>query len=227
MKKFQVLRKNREISDLTGEKLTLLQVRRLTDLKINGQLKNEPATEIRDGENIFINTLEDRLVHTESRVKELELENDNFLKEIRDFCDNLSVAEKQNNEYKSQLADLDGRNIKLRQENKHFEKKIEILHRKLKKCEKEKIQMSSRQHDAEYKLTQYQEEEEFFKHSFRSPAGSECCECGDSSRMLRLKLQSTEAKLSMIEGNKGYLEAKVKSLENKVHFYSSFFKNKC
>ncbi|XP_065652061.1 girdin isoform X2 [Hydra vulgaris] len=211
-----VLRKNREISDLTGEKFTLLQVRRLTDIKMNDQLKNEPATDMRVGENIFINTLEERLVHTESRVKELELENDNFLKEIRDFCENLNVAEKQNNEYKTQLADLDGRNMKLRQENKHFEKKIEILHRKLKKCEKEKIRMSSRQQDAEYKLTQYQEEEEYFKHTFRSAPGGDCCECGDSSRMLRLKLQSTEAKLSMIEGNKGYLEAKVKSLEKKI-----------
>lgn len=205
----------KEIADLTGENKTLEQVRRLTDLKLKE--KTESTSEVQNGENIFIHTLEDRLKYTESRVKELELENDNFSRQFREMYDNLIATEKQADIYKEQLKDAEAKTSRLRQENKHSEKKIEMLHRKLLKSEKEKKRAVTRQTSAELKLNRYEEEE--LRSTILNMSQTDAADDNEEdkgSRMLKLKLQSTEAKLSMIEGNKGYLEAKLMNLERKL-----------
>lgn len=211
----QVTKCCKEIADLTGENKTLEQVRRLTDLKLKE--KTESTSEVQNGENIFIHTLEDRLKYTESRVKELELENDNFSRQFREMYDNLIATEKQADIYKEQLKDAEAKTSRLRQENKHSEKKIEMLHRKLLKSEKEKKRAVTRQTSAELKLNRYEEEE--LRSTILNMSQTDAADDNEEdkgSRMLKLKLQSTEAKLSMIEGNKGYLEAKLMNLERKV-----------
>ena len=179
------------------------------------------TTEVATNEQFFINTLEDRLKHRESRLKELELENDNYLKEIKELYDNLLDVEKQREECKEQIKENEIRISKMRQEGKHNEKKIELLHRKLQKSEKEKRRALNRQNNAETKLSQFQQEQEsVIAATSRLDANSDQVAYDSSddsdSRILKLKLQSTEARLSMIEVNKGYLETKVITLERKV-----------
>ena len=77
------------------------------------------TTEVATNEQFFINTLEDRLKHRESRLKELELENDNYLKEIKGVYDNLLDVERQREECKEQIKENELRLSKLRKENKN------------------------------------------------------------------------------------------------------------
>ena len=181
--------------------------------------------EVATNEQFFINTLEDRLKHRESRLKELELENDNYLKEIKGVYDNLLDVERQREECKEQIKENELRLSKLRKENKNAEKKIELLHRKLQKSEKEKRRAVNKQTQAEMKLSQYHQEQESAAMALNAARVAENApdqqvtydSSDDSdSRILKLKLQSTEARLSMIEVNKGYLESKVVNLERKV-----------
>ena len=205
---------------MTGENKTLEQVKRLTDLKLKDMSSIAQTTEVATNEQFFINTLEDRLKHRESRLKELELENDTCLREIKDLYDSLMEAERQREECKEMIKDNELRISKLRQEGKHNDKKIELLHRKLQKSEKEKRRALNRQNNAEAKLSQYQQEQEsVIAATSRFDANDQTAydSSDDSdSRILKLKLQSTEARLSMIEVNKGYLESKVITLERKV-----------
>ena len=85
---------NKEIADLTGEKKTLEQVRKLTDLQLKdmqGETGDRVKNEVENGKNIFIHTLEERLKHSESRAKEIQLENDTLLKVGRRFVDPIWV----------------------------------------------------------------------------------------------------------------------------------------
>lgn len=173
------------------------------------------SSEVANGEQLFIHTLEDRLKHRESRLKELELENDNFLKEIKELYDSLLVVEKQSEEYKEEIKEQESKMNKMRQDTKHNEKKIELLHRKLQKSEKEKRRALNKQNNAEMKLSQYQEQLCLRNEAENIPTNYDSGDDSDS-RILKLKLQSTEARLSMIEVNKGYLESKVLTLERKV-----------
>jgi len=157
----QVLNCNKQIADLTGENKTLEQVKRLTDLKLKDMSSiASTTTEVATNEQFFINTLEDRLKHRESRLKELELENDNYLREIKELYDNLLDVEQQREECKEQVKDGEIKISKIRQEGKHNEKKVELLHRKLQKSEKEKRRAVNRQNHAELKLAQFQQEQE-------------------------------------------------------------------
>lgn len=180
------------------------------------------TTEVATNEQFFINTLEDRLKHRESRLKELELENDNYLKEIKELYVEKLDVEKQREECKEQIKDNELRLSKMRQENKHNEKKVELLHRKLQKSEKEKRRAVNKQNQAEMKLSQFQQEQETARTECANAAELANYDSGDDNdaRILRLKLQSTEARLSMIEVNKGYLESKVISLERKVFLFN-------
>ncbi|XP_066929720.1 myosin heavy chain, cardiac muscle isoform-like isoform X1 [Clytia hemisphaerica] len=231
----EVIHCNKQIADLTGENKTLEQVKRLTDLKLKDMSSiaqqsgnggtNSGTTEVATNEQFFINTLEDRLKHRESRLKELELENDNYLKEIKGVYDNLLDVERQREECKEQIKDNEIRLSKLRKENKNAEKKIELLHRKLQKSEKEKRRALNKQTQAEMKLSQYHQEQEsvamalsaarIAENTADQQATYDSSDDSDS-RILKLKLQSTEARLSMIEVNKGYLESKVINLERKL-----------
>ena len=212
---------NKEIADLTGENKTLEQVRRLTDLQLK-DMKMMDKSEVANGEQLFIHTLEDRLKHRESRLKELELENDNFLKEIKELYDGLMMVEKQSEEHKEKNKEYESKFNRMRQENKHNERKIDQLHKKLQKSENQKRRAVNKQNNAEMKLAEYREqvclqnEEEALTTNYDSGDDSD-------SRRLKLKLQSTEARLSMIEVNKGYLETKVLALERKVSFFLFFF----
>ena len=222
---FQVIHCNKQIADLTGENKTLEQVKRLTDLKLKDMSSIAETTEVATNEQFFINTLEDRLKHRESRLKELELENDNYLKEIKELYDNLRDVEEQREDCKEQIKDNELRLSKMRQENKHNEKKVELLHRKLQKSEKEKRRAINKQNHAEVKLSHFQEQETARTECANAELANYDSSDDNDARILRLKLQSTEAKLSMIEVNKGYLESKVISLERKVfeEFYFLFF----
>lgn len=232
MPPLQVLNCNKQIADLTGENKTLEQVKRLTDLKLKDMSSiASTTTEVATNEQFFINTLEDRLKHRESRLKELELENDNYLREIKELYDNLLDVEQQREECKEQVKDGEIKISKIRQEGKHNEKKVELLHRKLQKSEKEKRRAVNRQNHAELKLAQFQQEQETAAIAAAASASRldigggaldqpvYLCDSGDDndSKILRLKLQSTEARLSMVEVNKGYLESKVITLERKVN----------
>lgn len=211
---FQVTKCNKEIADLTGEKKTFEQVRKLTDLKLKDLqgTSADGSTEVENGKNIFIHTLEERLRHSESRVKEVQLAHDALLKELRELCENLNTVEKENEEYKESVKEWEVKCRKMKDDCKHKEKKNEWLQRRLHKCEQEKKRAINRQNDAEIKLAQHQEQ------YFNSDLNLKETESIDETdaRMLKLKLQSTEAKLRMIEGNKGYLEEKVSTLERKV-----------
>ena len=71
------------------------------------------------------------------------------------------------------------------------------------------------------KLSQFQQEQETARTEVASAADLATYDSpsdDNDARILRLKLQSTEARLSMIEVNKGYLESKVITLERKVCF---------
>ena len=211
---------------MTGENKTLEQVKRLTDLKLKdmSSIASSTTEEVATNEQFFINTLEDRLKHRESRLKELELENDNYLREIKELYDNLLDVEQQREDSKEQVKDSEIKMSKMRQESKHNEKKVELLHRKLQKSEKEKRRAVNRQNHAELKLSQFQQEQETAAIAAASVGRAAdlldqpVYDSGDDndSRILRLKLQSTEARLSMVEVNKGYLESKVVTLERKV-----------
>ena len=100
------------------------QVKRLTDLKLKDMSSIAQTTEVATNEQFFINTLEDRLKHRESRLKELELENDNYLREIKELYDNLMDVEKQREECKEQIKENELRMSRMRQECKHNEKKV-------------------------------------------------------------------------------------------------------
>ena len=204
---------NKEIADLTGEKRTLEQVRRLTDLR-TGNTDNKSDEQV-NRETIFLNSLEERLKHAESRAKELELENDNFLKEIREMFDNLVTVEKQCEEHKEDFLDVETKYNKVKQENRNLEKKLEMLQRKLQKTEKERKKALSRQSEAK-KLLEKAKEQEASAGQSPTPPDEDGNSSDKEAKMLKLKLQSTEAKLAMIESNKAYLEAKVASLERKV-----------
>lgn len=191
------------------------QVRRLTDLQLK-DMKTD-TSEVTNGERLFIHTLEDRLKHRESRLKELELENDNLLGEIKELYESMLIVEKQGEEYKERLKENESSLNKMRNDTKHSEKKVEMLHRKLQKSEKEKRRAVNKQNNAEMKLAQYQEQACMRTETEALQAAANCDSSDDSdSRILKLKLQSTEARLSMIEVNKGYLETKVLKLERKV-----------
>ena len=196
-------------------------MKRLTDLKLKDMSCIAETTEVATNEQFFINTLEDRLKHRESRLKELELENDNYLKEIKELYGEKLDVEKQREECKEQIKDNELRLSKMRQENKHNEKKVELLHRKLQKSEKEKRRAVNKQNQAEMKLSQFQQEQETARTECVNAAELANYDSGDDNdaRILKLKLQSTEARLSMIEVNKGYLESKVITLERKVFMY--------
>ena len=211
----QVTKCNKEIADLTGEKKTFEQVRKLTDLKLKDMQGSSPdgSTEVENGKNIFIHTLEERLRHSESRAKELQLENKSLMKDFREVCENVNNTEKENEEYKDTVKEWETKYRKMKEECKHKEKKNEWLQRRLHKSEQEKKRAVNRQNDAELKLAQHQEQ--ILINTEISLPNTEIIDENDT-RMLKLKLQSTEAKLQIIEGNKGYLEKKVNVLERKV-----------
>ena len=68
--------------------------------------------------------------------------------------------------------------------------------------------------ELEKELTQFQEQ--YLSNTDVTTGSTQDLVDENDGRMLKLKLQSTEAKLNIIEGNKGHLETKVKSLERKV-----------
>ena len=117
------------------------------------------------------------------------------------------------------LKECETKSRKTKEECKHKEKKNEWLQRRLHKSEQEKKRAINRQNDAEMKLAQHQEQ--YILNTDISLINQDSIDENDI-RMLKLKLQSTEAKLQMIEGNKGYLEKKVNSLERKVSLFLIF-----
>ena len=171
---------------------------------------------VQEEEKKFIATLQDRLAHMESRAKELELENENYIKEIRELHTSIISTEKQTENYKEQTQDMKIRINKLKQENKHCEKKLEMMQRKLQKSEKEKKRALNRQRNAEMKLVEYQQELCSNTSSAVTAGNSFIGQTENEARMMKLKLESTQAKLSMIEGTKSFMESKIKSLERKV-----------
>ena len=171
---------------------------------------------VQEEEKKFIATLQDRLAHMESRAKELELENENYVKEIRELHTSIISTEKQTENYKEQTQDMEIRINKLKQENKHCEKKLEMMQRKLQKSEKEKKRALNRQRNAEMKLVEYQQELCSNTSSAVTAGNNFIGQTENEARMMKLKLESTQAKLSMIEGTKSFMESKIKSLERKV-----------
>ena len=171
---------------------------------------------VQEGEKKFIATLQDRLAHMESRAKELELENENYIKEIRELHTSIITTEKQTEDYKEQTQDMEIRINKLKQENKHCEKKLEMMQRKFQKSEKEKKRALNRQRNAEMKLVEYQQELCSNASSAVTRGSNVIGPTENETRMMKLKLESTQAKLSMIEGTKSYMESKIISLERRV-----------
>ena len=154
----------------------------------------------------YIEQLEEKTRQMELKLKELENENDHLVSEISELLENSVIMNTECENLKGQLRKAENETNDLKELREEQDKKITVMQRKLKKADKEKKRIQMEKTKLEAQLID-------LKTDYEKVAKFEDLEKG--YRMIELKLQSTEAKLTMIEGNKTYLESKLAEYEKK------------
>ena len=155
----------------------------------------------------YIEDLEQRVNQGDSRIRDLEFENDSLLKQASEMLENIVSLQGECEEGKKELEVMTDSYNRLQGIKGDQEKRMITCQRKLKKLQKEKKRFQIEKTEAEEKISELKSND--------AKVSVKCDDIEKGYKMLQLKLQSTEAKLTMMERNKIYMQSKIDEFEKK------------
>ena len=155
----------------------------------------------------YIEDLEQRVNQGDSRIRDLEFENDSLLKQASEMLENIVSLQGECEEGKKELEVMTESYNRLQGIKGDQEKRMITCQRKLKKLQKEKKRFQIEKTEAEERISELKSND--------AKVTEKCDDIEKGYKMLQLKLQSTEAKLTMMERNKIYMQSKIDEFEKK------------
>ena len=155
----------------------------------------------------YLKDLEKRVFRGESRIREVECENESLISQSSEMLENLVSLQNEADESKRQLELMTESYNRLQLSKTDQDKRMITLQRKLKKLQKEKKRLQIEKQEMEEKVSVLRLNDD--------KVSAKCDDIEKAYKMLELKLQSTEAKLTMVERNKIYMESKLVEYEKK------------
>eukprot|EP00112_Aurelia_sp_Birch-Aquarium-sp1_P005157 Seg1585.4 transcript_id=Seg1585.4/GoldUCD/mRNA.D3Y31 product="hypothetical protein" protein_id=Seg1585.4/GoldUCD/D3Y31 len=155
----------------------------------------------------YIEDLEQRVNQGDSRIRDLEFEIDSLLKQSSEMLENIVSLQGECEEGKKELEVMTESYNRLQGIKSDQEKRMITCQRKLKKLQKEKKRFQIEKTEAEEKISELK--------SIDAKVSVKCDDIEKGYKMLQLKLQSTEAKLTMMERNKIYMQSKIDEFEKR------------